>query len=228
MRRSFLKLRWGACLVALAMAAPAGAKKKSDPAEEQAKERFASAQKAYDLARFEEALKLYSQAYELKPLPGFLFNIAQCHRQLNDLEKARFFYKRYMDLSPTRPKNAEQVEELLKQVEATLAEAKEPKRPPVEPVAAVAEAKPTPPPVEPQAAPVTQTKPLEAWAPMPEAAPIPPLVNTAPMTPPPPEALTKKWWFWTGVGVVAAGAATVALSASPRRPPASLGEVNAQ
>ena len=40
-----------------------------------AKKVFEDAEKAYNLARFKKALKLYSAAYELLPMAGFLFNI---------------------------------------------------------------------------------------------------------------------------------------------------------
>ncbi len=96
--------------------------------EVQAKARYAEAQGLYDTGQFEEALQGYSDAYELKPLPGFLFNIGQCHRQLGNWERARFFYKRYLDLSPKRPKNAAQVQSLLKQAEARLVEQDEKRR----------------------------------------------------------------------------------------------------
>ncbi len=95
---------------------------KGDPREKVAREKYGKATKAYDLGKFEEALELFSEAYEAKELPGFLFNIAQCHRQLGDFERARFFYKRYLDLSPKRPKNAPQVEQLIAECDARIAE----------------------------------------------------------------------------------------------------------
>jgi len=48
----------------------------------EAKLLFKRAQLAYKLGKFENALGEYSKAYEMLPLPGFLFNIGQCHRQL--------------------------------------------------------------------------------------------------------------------------------------------------
>jgi tetratricopeptide (TPR) repeat protein len=57
---------------------------------------FEKAEKKYNLAQFETALKLYSRAYELVSLPGFLFNIAQCHRNLENYKKAIFFYRQYL------------------------------------------------------------------------------------------------------------------------------------
>src|SRR5687767_5177019 len=112
------------CFSAPALAAGKSAKaaKPNKAVEAQVRQIYGAAQKAYDLGRFEEALKGFSDAYALKDLPGFLFNIAQCHRNLGNYERAKFFYHRYLDLSPKRPKNAAQVEGLLAKVEEKLAE----------------------------------------------------------------------------------------------------------
>jgi tetratricopeptide (TPR) repeat protein len=67
--------------------------------EVQARAKFAEGNLSYDLGEFQKALAAYSEAYRLRPLPGFLFNIAQCHRQLGRPERAAFFYRRYLTLS---------------------------------------------------------------------------------------------------------------------------------
>jgi hypothetical protein len=51
---------------------------------------------AYDLGQFDKALHLYSDAYELAARPNLLFDIAQCHRQLGNAERALFFYQRFL------------------------------------------------------------------------------------------------------------------------------------
>ncbi len=66
----------------------------------EAKLLFKRAQLAYKLGKFENALGEYSKAYEMLPLPGFLFNIGQCHRQLGAYERAVFFYKGYLREKP--------------------------------------------------------------------------------------------------------------------------------
>ena len=40
---------------------------------EEARQAFEQAEKSYALGKFDDALKLYEHAYDLKPLPGFLF-----------------------------------------------------------------------------------------------------------------------------------------------------------
>ncbi|RKH54818.1 tetratricopeptide repeat protein [Corallococcus llansteffanensis] len=86
-------------------------------AEEQARERFTEGNLAYDLGEFDRALKAFSEAYRLKPLPAFLFNVAQCHRQLNNPSRAAFFYRRYLALSPDEPGNADVVRDLIAEMD---------------------------------------------------------------------------------------------------------------
>ena len=54
----------------------------------------------YDLGEFEKAADAYTEAYRLKPVAAVLFNIAQCHRQGGNYEKARHFYRSYMREAP--------------------------------------------------------------------------------------------------------------------------------
>jgi hypothetical protein len=84
-----------------------------------AKALFRKAEKAYNLAQFETALELYSKAYETLPMPGFLFNIGQCHRMLKNFEKAIFFYKGYLRGGRNIP-NRKLVVELIRKAEAKL------------------------------------------------------------------------------------------------------------
>ena len=67
---------------------------------------FSRAEVHYSLGRFHEALALYAKAYELLPLPGFLFNIGQCHRNLKRFERALFFYRGYLRKAPLAPNRA--------------------------------------------------------------------------------------------------------------------------
>ena len=82
-------------------------------AQSAAKHAFEQAEVHYKLGRFAQALSGYSRAYELAPLPGFLFNIGQCHRQLGHHERAVFFFRGYLREKP-RAKNQRVVKELIK------------------------------------------------------------------------------------------------------------------
>jgi tetratricopeptide (TPR) repeat protein len=64
---------------------------------------FAEGKKRFALQQFREALRLFTQAYELVPLSGFLFNIGQCHRFLGDCRQAIFFYGGFVRENPGTP-----------------------------------------------------------------------------------------------------------------------------
>ena len=58
----------------------------------------------------------YEAAYERKPLPGFLYNIAQCHRNLGNYKQAIFGYRNYLRQVPDAA-NREAVEALIDELE---------------------------------------------------------------------------------------------------------------
>jgi tetratricopeptide (TPR) repeat protein len=113
-------------LVALAPLARAAPKRPApvhdQKQEKEARAHFDRAERAFNLRRFDEALAGYQAAYEALPLPAFLFNIAQCHRNLGNRDQAIFFYQRYLTLDPEAP-NRRIVEDLI-------AEQKRPPPPP--------------------------------------------------------------------------------------------------
>jgi len=121
-----LKLTSALLLAATLLAVSAqAAPKRPAPAYDQKQEKLARghfdrAEKAFNLGRFDEALTGYRQAYEVLPLPAFLFNIAQCHRNLRNREQAVFFYQRYLSLAPDAP-NRPVVEELIAEQKRLLA-----------------------------------------------------------------------------------------------------------
>jgi tetratricopeptide (TPR) repeat protein len=108
-----LVLLTGAAASEAAPRKPPAARSPSDPKQAKiARAHFDKAEKAFDLGRFEEALTEYQSAYEALPLPGFVFNLAQCYRNLGDDERAIFFYQRYLTLQPDAP-NRPVVEQLI-------------------------------------------------------------------------------------------------------------------
>jgi tetratricopeptide (TPR) repeat protein len=148
-----------------------------EPADEAAVKRaqgyFRKGEKLFALGRFEEALAAYQQAFEEYPLPEFLFNIGQCHRNLGSYDQAIFSFRKYLRLKPDA-ENREATEELIAELEAEKA------RNPSKPVKQRVEPVPSKP--ERQA---PESKPIYA-----------------------------KWWFWTGVVVVAGAATTAAVLAT--------------
>jgi tetratricopeptide (TPR) repeat protein len=113
--------RWW-CAVALGVllgvvSPPAVASEVSAEAKAEARERFTQGNEAYARGEFLQALTAFDAAYKLVPLPGFLFNVAQCHRQLGAYERAAFFYRRYLSLSEKEPANAGMVKELIAEMD---------------------------------------------------------------------------------------------------------------
>ena len=106
-----------ACVTALAVAMMFGAARAGEDAQTKiAKKHFYAGEKLFALGRFSDALKEYEAAFDAKPLPAFLFNIGQCHRNLHDYDAAIFSYRKYLSLLPDAPNRAE-VEDLIRELE---------------------------------------------------------------------------------------------------------------
>jgi tetratricopeptide (TPR) repeat protein len=164
-------------MVCLAVAVPTRAAFADDPATRAARRHFERGEKLFALGKFDEALEEYQTAFDAKPLPGFLYNIGQCYRNLGDYDQAIFSFKKYLKLEP-EASNKEAVERLIEELEEKKAQGesekfvRKPKKPPEKPV-------------------------------------------------------YKKWWFWTGLGVVAAGAGVgiYAASSGSNPPSTDLGNI---
>ena len=102
--------------VALLSAAPARAEDA-----EKARELYRQGSKHYDVGQFDKAIESWQQAYDQKPDPSFLYNIAQAYRQKEDAKQAIFFYKSYLRNSPKATNKAEvqqRIDALQKQLDA--------------------------------------------------------------------------------------------------------------
>jgi tetratricopeptide (TPR) repeat protein len=64
---------------------------------------FERAEANFNRGKFEEARADYQAAYDIEPLPAFLFNIGQCYRNMGDYDRALFFFQRYTQLDPDNP-----------------------------------------------------------------------------------------------------------------------------
>jgi tetratricopeptide (TPR) repeat protein len=168
-----------------ALASPALADQRSD-----AREHFMQGTKYFDLGRFDEAIKEYEAAFEIKDEPAILYNIAQAHRLANHAREAVHFYKAYLRRAPTA-KNRDEVETKIEELEKLLEQQQRTQTlspdNPMMPGERVAVAKPQPKPVETKPAehkPATTTPPAET---KPETAPAQTGPETPPATPPPGE-----------------------------------------
>jgi hypothetical protein len=186
-------------------------------AQEQAKRHYEEATAAFNIADFSRAADEYREAYKLVHDPVFLYDAAQAYRLGNNPQEALFFYRSYLRGSPTAVNRAE-VEERIRVLQQQLSS---------HPSAAPA-AKPT----EPAAAnpePAAHPQPAASTEPSSHAA-IPTHELAAGAAIHPRRPVYKTWWFWTVIGVVAAGAATgIAVgvtSAANQAPSTTLGVMN--
>ena len=184
-----------------------------DTAEQMARAEMGQAQTAYDTGEFDQALAHYAEAYRLKPLPGFLFNLAQCHRQLGRHERAAFFYQRFLDLAPEAA-NADQARDLLREMRRRQADDDRRRKLDTDRAYRRAQLQAS------SSASPGNSKPREPY--LPGAGSPSTSTVTAER-----RGLTTRWWFWTGVGVVALGAgAAVYVATAPRPATPTLGTVN--
>src|SRR5437762_7393637 len=89
-------------LVASGSAAAAGAAEESTPdrALTAAKEAFESAQNAFVRGEYAVAAERFLSAYEHKPYPAFLFNVAVSYEKSKQLEKAKEYFTKYLEKDP--------------------------------------------------------------------------------------------------------------------------------
>lgn len=115
------------CLACVASTRVAAADDDDDTAMRTAKRYYNRGQKLFGLQKFDKALEQFQKAFDAKPIPEFLFNIGQCHRNLGDYEAAIFSFKRYLKLDP-EAQNREKVEELIEELEEKQAAGESKKR----------------------------------------------------------------------------------------------------
>jgi tetratricopeptide (TPR) repeat protein len=108
----------GTVPVARAQSGSKAGSKADDAATVRARKHFRRGENLFALGRFAEALDAYEAAFEAKPLPDFLFNVAQCHRNLGNYDEAIFSYRKYLKLAPDAH-NRDAVEDLLEELEQT-------------------------------------------------------------------------------------------------------------
>lgn len=152
-----------------------------------AKAHFVKAEAHFSLGEFRPALEEYRRTYLLRPLPPLLFNMAQCHRHLGELERAAFLLRRFLESRPTAAQRA-QAEAVLAIVERARGERSRAASAPATQRASSSPAVRVRLPVAPEPA----SRPLVA----PPAAPA---VRRVP--------LHRRWWFWAALGGVATGLA---------------------
>jgi tetratricopeptide (TPR) repeat protein len=237
-----LSERWRLCFLLLALwgltPRPAAGAELTEEAKAQAREKFNAGNLAYEQGEFRQALEAFEAAYKLAPLPGFLFNVAQCHRQLGNFTRASSSYRRFLALSEKEPANAAMVKDLIAEMDAK-AKQQAASRPSAGKHGAqpkvVAKDRPEAHPSKVAGAPdetkkeqgvlkESQRKPLDirtSRSLSAEQTSLPPAAVPGPAVPEQRESLTRKWWVWAGAGaaaVVAGGIIYAVAAPDPRSP----------
>lgn len=199
------------CGVALLLTAAEGVHAQTAPAkahgarssvdDQEARDLFKLGKQAFDEARFERALKYFKDAYDLSGRPGLLSNIGTALDRLRRDQEAIDTYRQYLTEVPDAP-NREVIEERVRVIEAAMSKNAAPTTPP--PSAA------EPAPTAPSPA-VTAAHAEAAQAP---AAPAAAVASSEPPKEHSSGGITSRWWFWTGLGVLAAGAVVVGVAAA--------------
>jgi hypothetical protein len=119
-----------AVLGALALAAPLGTSTVSaQPTDNQAKaeKAYTEADALFQVRKYDEAAKKFTEAYEAWPDTEFLYNIAQSYRLAGNCTEALYFYNRFKklkkrddgkELSESDPKRSEKIERFIVELEA--------------------------------------------------------------------------------------------------------------
>jgi tetratricopeptide (TPR) repeat protein len=199
-----------ALVLALTLALGPAAARADSTADAKARALYKDGMKAYDVGDFNGALALYSEAYKLTQLPGFLFNIAQCHRQLSNFEQGAFFYGRFIDTSKPKSANVELATQLLGEMTAKQAQQLAADQKKAEEDARAAEE-------------ARKAEEARRASDLPRVTMLVPTQMDLPPPPPPPLAeeppVYRKWWFWTligvGVGVAAVATGTAIAASAP-------------
>jgi tetratricopeptide (TPR) repeat protein len=199
--RRFLFL--GALALISAPGLAAAAKPGAAPEGTQAKEHYVQATKLYDLGKYDEAIKEFEAAFEIKDDPVLLYNIAQAYRLANKYPEALRFYRTYLRRKPKAANRAE-VETKIADMENLIAEQNRVANgPPIDPIAPGAKPGTTPggtvqqttpprpntagtegePPADPNA--LANTTPTDPAKPVVVAPPTVPPAPPAPPSPPP-------------------------------------------
>jgi tetratricopeptide (TPR) repeat protein len=156
----------------------------ADDATEKARQHYQRATSLYDVGRFADAASEYEAAYQIKNDPALLFNLGQAYRYAGEYNKAIFAYRGYLRRVP-EAENRSEVEGYIAKAQQALQHQSEPSS--------------------------VETKQQVSSEPTVSAAPLATstsqLTATAAPPAPPKTPAYKKWWVWTIVGVVAAGAA---------------------
>jgi tetratricopeptide (TPR) repeat protein len=175
--------------------APAAA----DPRAAEAKQRYENGMAHFNLEEWDAAIDEWKSGYRAKPVPQFLYNIAQAYRLSKHYEDALNFYQRYLRAEPHAP-NRTEVEGHIVKLSAVVTQEKRALNAPPNVAMTVR-------PKEGGDATPRNGEPAASPAPVAQVQPSPQPVAIAPVVvvkePEKPTPITKKKWFWPTIGALA-------------------------
>jgi len=193
-------VRW--ILAVLLLASVAGPAHADDDDTAKARSLFEKGMAHFQLEEYDAAIDKWQAGFRLKPVPEFLYNIAQAYRLWKQPDKALSFYRKYLSMRPDAP-NRPEVERHMRSMERLVNEqeraASAPPTVPMTPNGA-AQAPPENPPTSPPPPPAEP--PTVAASPAP--APAPTETNAVSIRSKPERPITRRPWFWAVVGGAAA------------------------
>jgi tetratricopeptide (TPR) repeat protein len=103
-----MRLRAAVPLVLVALAPPSRAEEQDRVA--RARAHYEAGRALHSLGNYRDALREFASGYELDPRPGFLLNMGQTYRRLEQLDEARTMFRRFLDATPAEdPEHVEVV-----------------------------------------------------------------------------------------------------------------------
>lgn len=151
----------------------------------------------YESGQYDRAIHAFRDAYVINPLPVFLYDIALAHRMAGHHQEAMRLFERYLQEDPNTGRRAE-VQRHLSELQREEAER----------TAALRRE---------EANKVATLRQNAVKAPV-IAHPAQYDQGQAPRRASTPTPVHRKWWFWTALGVLAAGAATAGIVAAAYHP----------
>jgi tetratricopeptide (TPR) repeat protein len=199
----------------------------ASPGEKEARAAALEGKKAFDLGDYAKAIAQYEKAYQLKAAPGLLFNLGQSHRKAGNLDRATFYFRRYLETNPPSAQ-AKATEDVLAEVEKEAAAQKvaqnDQQKADAERLKLEEERK--------HALAETQRKiDLEkARLEVANAEQRRLELEAALKKDPPPPPVYQRWWFWTAIGAVVVGGAVTAtvVATAPQPALTTFPDINAR
>ena len=142
--RAFRAVKGLSFLLATSVLVLASPARGDDSATEQARQCYETGTQQYDLGHWDDAIREFEKAYQLRPDPSFLYNLAQAYRRKGDTKRALDLYRNYLAKIPKSPQRAE-IEERIKTLQKQIDEEASAKSAPPEPTGRA----PVPPPALP-------------------------------------------------------------------------------